>query len=326
MLLKKIISGAAAAVLSVTCMASAAFADAAERPEIPFKFDPTMTTTEKVPALSFDSDGWEDHISLTKDAAEVGVGFSLDKTTHYQGFSLKVTASGESSKLFFNSASIVDSDGNPVYPDAQKEDAVFICPGIELNASTFGLSCFDGCFITYAYKIGADVEQKLMDNSIYCFGTDDTYNINISASSSTSKLTYDAVVNNNVTQYSVRGNITIPVDSACTKIVFEIPVLHKLESDALCLDNITIALPEKDKDGKDLYIKNLDGYNPNAKPQEIINEIKILDKKESSIDFGEAAETKEGNKTIVIVIIAVVAVVAGGLIGFMVLRRKKKFY
>ena len=297
----------------MSCMAFSVFADEAEKKEIAFEVDKTFTTTETgSPTVSFDGDDWNKYVHLTKDASRIGLKISIDKTTFYQGFSLKASASGaQNSELYMNAGMVRDSDNKLVYPAAEEEGAKFLSPGVELRCEDFGLSCFDGCFITFYYKIGTDAKDKLMGDSIYVFSTDSDYT---AATSSVVSLTYDVLMNNNVSQYRTQS-VTVPANSSSTRIVFETPVLTQMDSDVLCLDNITIMLPTQE-DGKDLYIKNLDGYNASAKPQETIEALQVEEKKTSTVEIADTPEKQEGGKGFVVVIVIIVAVIAGGVGGF----------
>ena len=323
-MLKKIFSAACAAVLAASCLAVTVFAEAAEdeRPDIPFEIkDTSLVTTEKgSPSISFDSDDWQKYVHTTPDSDKIGLKLATDKSTYYQGFSLKATASGSTSDLLFNAQFVTDSDNSYVYPEAQEENPSFICPGIELRCEDFGLTCFDGCFLTFYYKIGADADGKLMENSVYVFATDENYNVTLSAN--TQRLTYDVLMNDNVKQYRSQS-IQVKEKMAATRIVFETPVQQNMDSDVLCLDNITITLPAQD--GVTQYIKSLDGYNASAKAQETIEGIQIKEKT-SSVDIGDAPEKKEGGNNIVVIIIVIVAVVVVGVVVFFIIKKKKQFY
>lgn len=323
MLLKKFLVSACAVAVSLSALTVSAFADAEERPTIDFTYDKTLITNEKgTPAVSFDSESWEKYVHLTPDASLIGLKIAQDKNTYYQGFSLKATAADKSDSLYFNMQYVNDADKNPLYPDAQAEGADLKCPGVELRCEDFGLSCFDGCIVNFMYRLGADVENKLVENSVYCFGTDDTYKVSLS--NVTQKLTYNVLADNNVQQYKSQV-LQINSKSACTRIVFETPVLEKLDSEVFCIDNIVITLPEKDGDGNKLYIKSLDGFNASAKPQEKINEIQIKEK-DSSVDIADTPDKQEGGHGFIIVIIIVVVVLAAGAGGFLFFKKKKRFY
>lgn len=323
MKMKKIIGAAAALVIGLTSLSSVAFADSEEKKEIPFTYDKSMISTEEnTPSLSFDGDDWTKYVHTTSDASKIGLKVSIDKDTYYQGFSLKATASGsQNSELFMHAGLVRDADNNPVYPGAEEEGAQFISPGFELRCEDFGLSCFDGCFLTFMYKMGADAQGKLMGDSVYVYADDGDLSKN---TSSAVALKYDALMNNNVTQYRA-GSISVPYSSASTRIVFETPVLEAMESDIFCIDNITITLPTQE-DGSTIYIKSLDGYNKSAVPQETIEALQVGEKKASTPEIGSAPEKQEGGNGFVVVIIIIVVVLAGGVGGFFFIKKKKKFY
>ena len=315
---------AAAAVTAFSCLTFNAFAEESEeKKEIPFTADKTMTTTESSePAVSFDGDDWNKYVHLTPDSEKIGLKISIDKTTYYQGFSLKATASAsQRDEFFLHAATVKDADNNLVFPGSDAEDAKFICPGVELRCEDFGLSCFDGCFVSFVYRLGADAEGKLMDSSVYAFATDENY---AGANSSLVTLKYDVLMNNNVSQYRSES-ISVPANSASTRIVFETPVLDKMDSEAVCLDNISIMLPIEEE-GKSLYIKSLDDYNAGAKPQETIEEIQIKEKKESTVEIADAKEKQEGGNGFIVVIIIIVVVIAGGVGAFFFIKKKKQYY
>ena len=322
MKLKKLLCTVCAAVTALSCLALSASADAEEKKSIPFTADKTLTVTDSnAPAVSFDGDDWTKYVHTTPDASKIGLTITIDKTTFYQGFSLKANCSGaQESEMYLNAGTVRDADNNLVYPDAEKEGAKFICPGVELRCEDFGLSCFDGCFISFFYKIGSDCKDKLMNDSIYAFGTDNTYTPVYSLLT----LKYDTVLNNNVTQYRTQC-VSVPANSACTRIVFEVPLLKNTDADVLCLDNIGISLPIE-QDGKALSIMPLDGYNANAQPQEIIDAIQIEEKKESTAEIGSTPEKQEGGHGFIVVIVIVVAVIAAGVGLFFFIKKKKKYY
>lgn len=318
MLFKRVFSVACAALLSLGCMSVSAFADAAEddSSQIEFTFSESMTTDNLEPALSFDNEDWKNYVFTTPDADKVGLKTSWDKNTYYQGFSLKVSVEkGYTEKLFLNAGAVRDADSNLVYPQALEEGTEFVCPGVELRAESFGLSCFDGCTIISQYKIGTDVQGKLMGNSVYAFAANEEYS---GALSTVETLTYNDLDNDNVTQYR-QDIITVPLTASATRIVYEVPALSALDSDALCLDNIYIQLPN----GK--YIKNVDGYNPNAKQQETVEGIKIKEKS-STVDISKSETKEQGSNVGIFVAIGVIILVIVAIAVVFVIRRKKKFY
>ena len=119
--------------------------------------------------------------------------------------------------------------------------------------------------------------------------------------------------------------VTVPDKSSATKIIFQTPILQKVTSDIFYIDNITIATPLSDN-GADLYVKNLDGYNENAKPQEIIESVKIQQKGKTLSEADSSTSEAEGhfNPTIVIIIVLVAALVV--IIAVVLVKHKNKFY
>ena len=323
MILKRVLYAACAAVVAASSLAFGASAEEEARPVIPFTYEESMISTDaKTPALSFDNDNWSKYVHTNDDADLIGLTLTQDKTTYSQGFSLKASASKSTDALLYNMQYITDDDGNYVYEASTAEGAELKVPAIELRSEDFGLSCFDGCFFTFQYKIGADAEGKLLQNSVYCYGTDDTYTAVLTPK--TLQLTYDVLTNDNVTQYRKQA-ISVRTEMACTRFVFELPVMEDMSSDVLCLDNISIKLPVKDESGNDLYIKALDGYNASAKAQEKIEEIQIKEKS-SGVEVGDAPEKQEGGNGFVVVIIIIVVVGIAGAGIFFFIKKKKAFY
>ena len=88
--------------------------------------------------------------------------------------------------------------------------------------------------------------------------------------------------------------ITAPTITTATKFVFEIPVIKKMDkTDVLYIDNLVIDTPLQ-KNGVDLQVMNLDGYNKSAKAQEIVQGLKIQPKSNglSSTSSSEAESSK----------------------------------
>ena len=326
MLLKRIICAVVAASACLSCMSVSVGAESEEEKEIiEFKADNEMLSTDdSVPTISFDTSDWEKYVHLTSDGEKMRIKMSQDTDTFYQGASLKVYSDCEgieAGKYYNYGESVRDSEGNLVNPEASNEDAEFITPGIELRAEDFGLSCFDGCLISFTYGMGTDTENKLMENSVYAFPANEEYG---HLANNPIKLTYDTVVNDNVSQYR-KQMVTVPDKSSATKIIFQTPILHKVTSDIFYIDNITIATPLSDN-GADLYVKNLDGYNENAKPQEIIESVKIQQKGKTLSEADSSTSEAEGhfNPTIVIIIVLVAALVV--IIAVVLVKHKNKFY
>ena len=293
-----------------------------EKEIIKFTYDESMVSEDtSQPTISFDTSDWENYLHLTPDADLVGVQMKQDTKTYYQGASLKITASGSApDKPFSYGESLRDADNNLVHPDYD-ENTPYVNPGIELRAEDFGLSCFSGCTISFYYRIGTDVKGKLMGDAVYVYPVDEEY---AHLASTPVTLTYNVIDNDNVSQYR---SIACPAaaESNATRFVFEVPVLSNLSSDAFYLDNITIRLP-KGEDGKQLVIKNIDGYNANAKPQETIEGLEIK-KEGNTVSIAEGDKAKEGGTSVVlIVVIVVIFLLVAGVVAFVVIRHKNKFY
>lgn len=326
MLLKKLLCVAAAVVSAGTFMISAVSAESSEEKVIiPFEADDSLLfTNDSIPAVSFDTSDWEKYVHITPDGEAMGIKMKQDTTTFYQGASLKVYSDSEGVKdKYYNYAeSVRDADGNLLYPEASNEDTEFFTPGIELRAEDFGLSCFDGCLITFTYRMGVDTENKLLENSVYAFPVDSEYShlLNIP-----SKLTYNVLENDNVSQYR-KLMIPVPAEVGATRIVFETPITQKISSDIFYIDNIGIGTPLKEGD-VDLYVKNLDGYNSNAKPQEIINSVKIKEKgNDVSLDESAGDKEKDSGFSPVVIVIVVLAAAVIGVVIVVVIKHKNKFY
>lgn len=327
MILKRLFCVSAAALTACMCMATSVFADAEEEEKviIPFEADEEMLSDDdSSPAVSFDTSDWEKYVHVSPDGEAMGIKIKQDTDTYYQGASLKIYSDSEGMKdkdKYYGCADGArDADGNLLYPKASEEDAVFFNPGVELRAEDFGLSCFDGCMITFTYRMGTDTEDKLMENSVYVYAVDGDYE---RVSDMATKLTYNVVDNDNVSQYR-KLMLSIAQESGATRIIFETPVLKKIDSDILYLDNIGIMTSLKDGD-KNLYVKNLDGFNKNAKPQEIINEIQIKEKgKEISVPDSPKEEKSSFNPIIIVIVILGGGIVA--LVVVLVMKHRNKFY
>lgn len=326
MLLKRFFCVASAAVALIGCLALPVGAESEEEKEIiEFKADSEMLSSDaSMPTISFDTSDWEKYVHLTADGETMGIKMSQDTNTFYQGASLKVYSDCEgieAGKYYNYGESVRDADGNLVNPEASGEDTEFVTPGIELRAEDFGLSCFDGCLITFTYRMGTDTENKLMESSVYAFPADDEYN---HLANNPVKLTYDTILNDNVSQYR-KQMVTVAADASATKIVFQTPVMQKVTSDIFYIDNISIVTPPEDN-GADLYVKNLDGYNENAKPQEIIESVKIQQQGKTLSEADSSAEKSEGSFNPMIIVIVVLVVILGAIVVVVIIKHKNKFY
>lgn len=322
---KRLLSAVAAMVFALGAAAPlGASADKEEKEKvIKFKYDKDMVTETKEPALSFDGGEFKDYIHLTRDAGKGGISFQQDKDTAYQGVSLKVLADTSGISGYFNGSSYVkDENNNSLYPDAPKEDDVdnlnFV--GIELHSEDFGMTTFDGCLFNFAYRLAAEDKEALLGGTVWVFGADDD---NVRRSDSL-QLTTNTTLDDNVTQYRNNALISIPEKANVTKLIFDIPAQNALKGEAVYLDNIFILLPDS---AGDVYVANVDSYNPNAKVSEIVDEIKISKEKNDTAIADKKIEKQKDNtkKRIVILVTTIVILVAvGGT--FFVIYLRKRFY
>ncbi len=323
---ERLLSAAAAVVVALSSFSLAVYADDEEEEEaIKFEADSTYLTEDKEPALSFDNDSFEDYIHLTKDAGLGGISIKQDKDTYYQGNSLRVNASSDGVDGYFSCSGMVrDSDNNLVYPDAPEADDIdnINVIGIELHAEDFGLSCFDGCLINFAYRLSQNDEGTLLDDAVWVMSADED---SVRTIDSPLKLQVNTTLDDNVTQYRSNGLLSVPESSSSTKIIFEIPTQNAVNGDVLYLDNIVIQLPESAGDST-LYVANVDGYNANAEARAEIDEIKIS----KTTSIGDAAEEveKESDSTspLVFVVVGVVIVIVVAVVVFLIMRARKRFY
>ncbi len=317
----KLFSVAAAFVIAGSCMVMPASAD---KKKIAFSADNSLlTASDSVPTISFDTSKWDGYVHLTKDAELLNLKMKQDTQNYYQGASLKISSdsSGITDKFYQYAGSVRDSNGNLIYPKSTEEGAEIISPGIELRAEDFGLSCFDGCLISFAYRIGEGTKSNLMNDAVYAYPSDDDYN---KLSESPTVLQYDSVMTDNVTQYR-KSIVRVAEGVSATKIVFMTPVMGGISSDIFCLDNILIQTPWQDN-GADLYVQNMDGYNSNAKPREIIEEIKINEKENTVKDeSSKASDEKSGFSVMNIVVISLIGV-AVVIVIIRIVAHRKKFY
>lgn len=324
MRLKRIL-GMVSAVMMLGVCAVPAYADSeADIPE--YSADKSILTTDtSAPSISFDMKDWERYIHVTPDGEKISIGVSQEKTYAYQGASLKITATqpNDISDFCTYSALIRDENNELVYPGSDAEDAQYLTMGVELEAKDYGMSCFDGCMISFKYRINQDAQGKLLGDSVFAFPCTDEYKT-VTSNSVQLKINTDA--SNNVTQYAT-ALIPIPDKCGATKFVFEIPVIKKMDkTDVLYIDNIVIDTPLQ-QNGTDLQVMNLDGYNKSAKAQEIVQGLKIQPKSNglSSTSTSEA-DSSRGIGVIGIVVIVVVVVVVLGAVILVIKKKRSRFY
>ena len=150
MIIKRVLSAFAAAAAVLTFSAGTVFADDAkdEKPVIKFEADGTMLSADNVPAISFDTEKYEDYIHLTRDADKAGIKLAQDKDTYYQGASMKVSASTDGVDGYFNCSGMArDDDNNLLFPDAPETEVTvwLIIPPVQLSA----VHSFRPLFIIY---------------------------------------------------------------------------------------------------------------------------------------------------------------------------------
>jgi hypothetical protein len=324
MMVKRILSMAAALAAAFTFTITPVSADDDDSPVvITFNSDSASLTNNSEPALSFDSESYADYIHLTRDAEKAGLKMSQDKDTYYQGVSLKVSASTSGVDGYFPcSGAILDDDNNQVYPDAPESDDTdnMSIIGVELHAEDFGLTCFDGCFINFAYRLTEDDETALEDSSIWVYSADD----NSARQGNATKLTVNTTLDDNVTQYRDNATVSVPVGSdttgSSTKIIFEIPVSGAVDGEVLYLDNIKIQLPGSE------YIANVDGYNANAAKRETVDTLKITKKGNTDGLDGKVEKSSTKTSPVVVVVIVVAVLVVGAAIFFIIKKFRHRFY
>lgn len=324
MRLKRIL-GMVSAVMMLGVCAVPAYADSeADIPE--YSADKSILTTDtSAPSISFDMKDWERYIHVTPDGEKISIGVSQEKTYAYQGASLKITATqpNDISDFCTYSALIRDENNELVYPGSDAEDAQYLTMGVELEAKDYGMSCFDGCMISFKYRINQDAQGKLLGDSVFAFPCTDEYKT-VTSNSVQLKINTDA--SNNVTQYAT-ALIPVPDKCGATKFVFELPVIKKMDkTDVLYIDNIVIDTPLQ-QNGTDLQVMNLDGYNKSAKAQETVQGLKIQPKSNglSSTSTSEA-DSSRGIGVIGIVVIVVVVVVVVGAVILVIKKKRSRFY
>ena len=328
MFIKRIVSAMAVCALALG-MGTAAFADegkedSEKKVKVSEGYDAEKLTDEEVPALSFDGKGYEDYIHLTRDAEKAGLSIAQEKDVTYQGNSLKVSASKAVEGYFAMSGAVTDADNKAVYPDApaEEESDKYSIVGISLYAEDFGLPSFDGCFISFAYRLTDADKTALMDKTVYVYGADEN---GVRLTDRFTSLTYDDVLNDNVNKFNPMGTYSLPADIGAAQIIFDIPVMRDVKDALLYLDNITIQLP--DSAGDLTYVKNMDSYNVKAEKRSGSDEIQV---KKQKTDLGTATDSVETDKRTItpagVTVIVIFSIIFVGGIGFLIVRRLRRFF
>lgn len=283
-----------------------------------------LTLDTEAPTLSFDKDV-KSFVKATPDGEKINISVSQEKTYAYQGATLTISAEQpqDISDFCTYSTLIRDSNGNLVYPGSDVEDAPYLTMGVELDAADFGLTCFDGCMFSFKYRINQDAEGKLVGDSVFAFPCTEEYK---RVTSTGVQLKINTNESDNVTQYA-NAIVSVPEKCGATKFVFEVPVIKQMaKTDVLYVDNIVISTPLEESGG-DLQVKNMDGYNENAKAQEIVQGLKVQPKS-NGLDSSSTADKAEsgGVSPVMIIVIVVVVIVVAGVVFFVIRKAKNRFY
>lgn len=278
-----------------------------------------LTDDTSAPTLSFDLTDWKNTIHLTKDASLASLEAKQETDTAYQGQSLKLTVSSAKDITDLQQFSwlIRDEDNKLVYPESEDENAEFTTIGIELHANEFGMNYFDGSMITFNYRINPDAKGLLMGDSCFVYACDDDYN---KLDSTEFRMQYNDTDNNNTTQYA-KGVMSVATDIGASKIVIDVPLQKATDKiDILYLDNFTVTTRS------DKQVANIDGYNANAKPQEIVQGLKVK-KKDNTISLSDKTKSDKSSSNVILYIgIGVIAVVVVGAIIIVIKKVKNRFY
>lgn len=323
MLLKRLVSFFAAAMLACGCAAVAFADDSSEEKPIKFKYDKKMVVSEKDKVgytFSFDNKDWKDYVKLVDGSDKVGLSIDAETDDSFQGASLKVRANNSSEvKDQYNVCwELKGSDNKLLYPDVEEDAEGLTTVGIEINAKALGLSTFDGTMMVLTYRFNEKGVDALDGNSIVLFSAkkDNTY------SGGNSVVMKNTTLSDNVTQYR-QALVSVPTKGNSTKMIIEIPVKKAYTGDIITIDNIDICLP--DNTG---YIKNLDGYNENATAEETVEEIKVKEQKQEVEEERIATEKESSSKSkgvvIIVIVVVVILLAAGGAVMFV--KFKAKFY
>ncbi|MDO4944790.1 MAG: hypothetical protein Q4E74_06275 [Ruminococcus sp.] len=320
MKLKRITCLAAALVMAIGA-ALPVYADEEEERVIEeyWEDESKLTDDTSAPTLSFDLTDWKNTIHLTKDASLASLEAKQETDTAYQGQSLKLTVSSAKDITDLQQFSwlIRDDNNELVYPESENEDAEFLTIGVELHANEFGMNYFDGSMITFYYRINPDAKDLLMGDSCFIYACDDDYN---KLDSTEFRMQYNDTDNNNTTQYA-KGIMSVATDIGASKLVIDVPLQKATDKiDILYLDNFTVTTRS------DKQVANLDGYNANAKPQEIVQGLKVK-KKDNTVSLSDKSESDKSSGNVILYIgIGVVAVVVVVAIIIVIRKAKNRFY
>lgn len=324
---KKLTSFAAAMAL-ILSVSGAAFAD---EEEYPYTEDSAFLTEDgSAPTLSFDTDVWMDYVKVTPLGKELG-GISLgnEKNNAYQASTMKVSVKTTKAvtELQQFAWDIKDANGNYMYPEARDDETAdaseraneYATLGIELNASDFGLSYFDGATIYFYYRFNPNSYDILMGDSIFAYGAQgDDY----LAVGTAKRLKFNDSDENNVTTYR---STSVPVKRGvgADKFVITVPVqLANMDMPVVYIDNITIQTQSG------LFVKNVDNYNVSAVPQEVQNDVQVVPHEKRTADAVQGKENKDSKAKNIIAYIGIgaIAVVILVVVVIVIKKKSKKFY
>lgn len=324
---RKVMCFATAVLISACTFITSSADEDSSRVLEEYQADQTMLTTENdKPTMSFDMTDWSNFTHLTADASLANLEAKQEKNYAYQGGSLRISGSLDSdieNKVCTSAYLIRNDDGTLAYPECEDENAEFITMGVQLNASEFGMNYFDGCMVTFEYRINQEVQGKLVGDSVFILPYDDEYG----RTGNSLQLKINDSDANNVTQYA-KGVMTVPEGSGTTSLIVEVPLVKACEkTDIFYMDNLTVVTPLQ-SNGVDLRVANLDQYNENAKAQEVVQGLEVKAKENTlSSDASSEASTSMNTSSIFMIIGgAVLAVAIVVFILFMIKKHKNKFY
>lgn len=260
--------------------------------------DDILTSDDAIPTLSFDHDAWKQFVKVTSDGqVHANLVLKQEKTYRYQGGTLKIEA---------DMAKAIEGDA------ATSTDI-----GIHLDAKDFGLENFDGCTISMVAKFVPEAVEKFSSANFLIYGAD----------SDGDPMTETDIISKDPKKNGFVKDVTwtVPNNSKSAMIVIEFPLVQPYTGEVFLIDNMYIKTPLKDKAGKDLYVKNVDGFNQNAK----VNEDALAENNVNTNNVSSVVEDDSSNdgklNPITLVVIACV-VVAAGLMVFIGIKAKNRFY
>lgn len=259
-----------------------------------------LTTDSSAPTLAFDSDDWSGYISVTDNTDSGAYSLKKEADVVYQGAAIKLAADLKK--------------GIDYSTDSETT------MGVALNAESFGLKNFDGYTLNFFARFNTNIENMLFEDSVYVFGTDSEDNM-------TSKTIKSIKFNNssNVNGYE-KQFVSIPLNSNTTKIIIKVPLSQAYTGDVMYFDNLTLISPDKDASDNAYQVKSLDTYNSNAKVTNTGDVIK-QNVKGNTLSVAEStSESSSGKFNPMIIVIIVLVLALAGVVVFVVIKHKNKYY